>query len=58
MSTKADLRVILGIDKAGFDRSLASATASVNRFAKRSQMAKKDIGAHFPPRTHQKHSNM
>jgi TP901 family phage tail tape measure protein len=44
MSVKADLRVILGIDKAGFDRSLASATSSVNRFARRSQMAKKDIG--------------
>jgi len=43
MSVKADLRVILGIDKAGFDRSLAQATSSVNRFAKRSQMAKKDI---------------
>lgn len=43
MSVKADLRVILGIDKAGFDRSLAQATSSVNRFARRSQMAKKDI---------------
>ena len=44
MSVKADLRVILGIDKAGFDRSLASATASVNRFSRRTQMARKDIG--------------
>ena len=43
MSVKADLRVILGIDKAGFDRSLASATASVNRFSRKTQMAKKDI---------------
>ena len=44
MSVKADLRVILGLDKAGFDRSLASATSSVNRFKKQTQMAKKDIG--------------
>lgn len=43
MGIKADLRVILGIDKAGFDRSLASATSSVNRFKKQTQMAKKDI---------------
>jgi hypothetical protein len=43
MSVKADLRVILGIDKAGFDQSLASATASVNRFSRRTQMARKDI---------------
>ena len=43
MSKKADLRVILGIDKAGFDRGLASATASVNRFSRQAQMAKKDI---------------
>ena len=43
MSVKADLRVILGIDKAGFDKSLASATASVNRFSRRTQMARKDI---------------
>lgn len=43
MSVKADLRVILGIDKAGFDRSLASATASVNRFSRRTQTARKDI---------------
>jgi len=44
MSVKADLRVILGIDKAGFDRSLASATASVNRFSRQTAMAKKNIG--------------
>jgi len=43
MSVKADLRVILGIDKAGFDRSLASATSSVNRFSRQTQMARKDI---------------
>ena len=41
MATKADLRVILGIDKAGFDKSLASATASVNRFSRQSAMAGK-----------------
>lgn len=44
MSVKADLRVILGLDKAGFDRNLASATSSVNRFKRQTQMAKKDIG--------------
>lgn len=44
MGVKADLRVILGLDKAGFDRSLASATASVNRFSKQTAMAKKNIG--------------
>ena len=44
MSTKADLRVILGIDKAGFDRGLASATASVNRFSRQTATAKKNIG--------------
>ena len=43
MSVKADLRVILGIDKAGFDQSLASATASVNRFSRRTQKASKNI---------------
>lgn len=43
MGVKADLRVILGIDKAGFDRSLASATTSVNRFKHQTQMARKDI---------------
>jgi len=44
MSVKADLRVILGLDKAGFDRSLASATSSVNRFSRQTAMAKKNIG--------------
>jgi len=44
MSVKADLRVILGIDKAGFDRSLAQATSSVNRFSRQTAMAKKGIG--------------
>ena len=44
MGVKADLRVILGIDKAGFDRSLASATSSVNRFSRQTAMAKKNIG--------------
>ena len=43
MGVKADLRVILGIDNAGFDRSLASATTSVNRFKHQTQMARKDI---------------
>lgn len=43
MSVKADLRVILGIDKAGFDRSLASATSSVNRFSRQTQMASKSV---------------
>ena len=43
MSVKADLRVILGIDKAGFDRSLSSATASVNRFSRRTEAAKKNV---------------
>ena len=43
MGVKADLRVILGIDKSGFDRSLASATTSVNRFKHQTQMARKDI---------------
>jgi len=43
MSVKADLRVILGLDKAGFDRNLASATASVNRFSRNTQMAKKSL---------------
>ena len=43
MSVKADLRVILGLDKAGFDRNLASATASVNRFSRNTQMAKKSV---------------
>ena len=44
MGVKADLRVILGLDKAGFDKSLASATASVNRFSRQTAMAKKNIG--------------
>ena len=44
MSVKADLRVILGLDKAGFDRSLASATSSVNRFSRQTATAKKSIG--------------
>lgn len=43
MGVKADLRVILGLDKAGFDRSLASATSSVNRFSRQTAMAKKNI---------------
>lgn len=45
MSVKADLRVILGIDKAGFDRSLSSATASVNRFSRRTEAAKKNVSS-------------
>lgn len=44
MGVKADLRVILGLDKAGFDKSLASATASVNRFSRQTAAAKKNIG--------------
>ena len=45
MATKADLRVILGLDKAGFDRSLASATASVNRFSRQTGAAGKQMKA-------------